>query len=168
MACETTDESDCYYNDTSYNRYCSCYLNCHATGDIVTIRQKRIWNTVRVPSTLYMGDLNALTVYEKPSVTYNNVNWNQMSDRAEPSIVKRNVPSRGNSTKGSVTRNRPGSMSAPGAGVDVKHGSYARYLDKLKGKRTARTQNNTNLTPLKGNKTKKYGIVRSGSCLCFN
>ena len=33
-----------------------------------------------------------------------------------------------------ITRCRPGSTSARGAGVDGKHGSYARYLAKLKGK----------------------------------
>ena len=59
------------------------------------------------------------------------VNWNQSSDRAKPHVVVRNVPSRGNSTKYSLTRHRPGAQSAPGAGVDVKHGSYDRYLARL-------------------------------------
>ena len=44
-----------------------------------------------------------------------------------------NVPSHGNSTKTSLTRHRPGSMTPGGQGVDVKHGSYNRYLLKKKG-----------------------------------
>ena len=71
-------------------------------------------------------------------------------------------------------------------GVDVKHGSYARYLARLKGKGPLRTQQNTALTTqvagpngqniamannVIGNKTKSFGIVanssRAGSCLCL-
>jgi len=44
-----------------------------------------------------------------------------------------NVPTRGNSTKTTVTGNRPGAMTPGGEGVDVKHGSYHRYLAKKKG-----------------------------------
>jgi hypothetical protein len=54
--------------------------------------------------------------------------------------VVRNVPSHGaNSTKTSVTRMRPGSCSAAGQGVDIKHGSYARYLARIKGRGPYRT-----------------------------
>ena len=44
-----------------------------------------------------------------------------------------NVPTRGNSTKTTITGNRPGAMTPGGEGVDVKHGSYHRYLAKKKG-----------------------------------
>ena len=44
------------------------------------------------------------------------------------------VPTRGNSTKQTLTRLRPGALSPGGEGVEVKHGSYERYLLKLKGK----------------------------------
>lgn len=44
-----------------------------------------------------------------------------------------NVPTRGNSTKSTITANRPGAMTPGGEGVDVKHGSYHRYLAKKKG-----------------------------------
>jgi len=47
--------------------------------------------------------------------------------------VSVNVPSRGNSTKTTITGNRPGAMTPGGEGVDVKHGSYNRYLSKKKG-----------------------------------
>jgi len=54
------------------------------------------------------------------------------SDQREHGIVKRHVPSRGSSTSSSITRHRPGGASAAGTGVDVKHGSYDRYLAKKK------------------------------------
>lgn len=44
-----------------------------------------------------------------------------------------NVPTRGNSTKTTITANKPGAMTPGGQGVDVKHGSYHRYLAKKKG-----------------------------------
>lgn len=44
-----------------------------------------------------------------------------------------NVPTRGNSTRSTITGNRPGAMTPGGQGVDVKHGSYNRYLSKKKG-----------------------------------
>ena len=146
--------------------------SCPSTGACADITQKRIQNTVRVPESEYAMNLGALNVYQRPSTTHACVNWNQMSDRRNAhTIVNNNVPTRGNSTKSSITRMRPGSTSAPGSGVDVKHDSYARYLARLKGKSALRTQNATGLTPLHGNKTKKFGIVKSagtpGNCLCF-
>ena len=43
------------------------------------------------------------------------------------------VPSRGCSTKRTLTRVRPGALSPGGEGVGIKHGCYERYLNKLKG-----------------------------------
>lgn len=142
--------------------------SCTSCND--EIRQKRIWNTVRVPASEYTMNIGSLNVYTKPMLANANVNWNQYSDRAVAGVVNRDVPSRGNSTRSSVTRDRPGSQSAAGKGVDIKHGSYARYLARLKGKSSLRTQNDTGLVPVEGNKTKKYGIAYSGKpggCLCF-
>jgi len=161
-------------------RSCGCSYTCDASGcgpstcspaNLTNITQKRIWNTVRVPASEYVMNLSSLVVYQQPSSSYNGVNWNQMSDRALPanSLVSNItvVPSRGNSTRSSLTRDRPGSQAPGGKGVDMKHGSYARYLARLKGKGPLRTQNNTGLTAVQGNKTRSYGIVKSGSCLCF-
>ena len=155
------------------NTYC---LTCDPSGSFNIIDQKRIWHTVRVPQSEYTMNLGALTVYQKPSSSYANVNWNQYSDRALPgnSMIYNitTVPSYGNSTKYSLTRLRPGSLKPGGTGVDIKHGSYNRYLDRLKGKGPLRTQRNTSLKPVMGNKTKAYGIVGAynnvGSCLCFS
>ena len=136
--------------------------------------QKRIQNTVRVDGSEYIMNKGALNVYTKPVATYQNVNWNQMSDRAVPGVVNRNVPSHGSSTRSSITRMRPGSMSAASTnqqgskGVDMKHGSYDRYLAKLKGKKPLRTQtqlSTANNVPVHGNKTRMFGIAYSDSCV---
>jgi hypothetical protein len=114
-------------------------------------RQKLIQNTVRVYSSLYTMNLAGLTSYQRPLKTPQiveqnstpyvvpaNVYWNQMSDRARPSHQKTKVASGStyhtSSTRHSITRNRPGAMSPGGIGVDIKHNSYDRYLNKIKGK----------------------------------
>jgi hypothetical protein len=114
-------------------------------------RQKIIQNTVRVKSSLYTMNLGALNVYQRPKTMYSladnsgatyivppSVNWNQMSDRKEPH-VQRVVSGSGStygasSTKRTITRLRPGALSPGGSGVDIKHNSYDRYLNRLKGK----------------------------------
>ena len=59
--------------------------------------------------------------------------WNNQSSKVQAGLIlSNNVPSRGNSTISTITRHRPGAGSAPGLGVDVKHGSYDRYLLKKK------------------------------------
>jgi hypothetical protein len=118
-------------------------------------RQKLIQNTVRVNSSLYTMNLAGLAGYQSPLNTYQEVeqagtpyyapptvNWNQMSDRAKPAIqvVKTGSGSayHGSSTKHTIVRNRPGAMSPGGVGVDIKHNSYDRYLNRLKGKSVLR------------------------------
>jgi hypothetical protein len=118
-------------------------------------RQKIIQNTVRVPASVFTMNLGALSGYERPNVKYNlvdisgstyvvspGVNWNQMSDRREPhvQVVKTGAGSgyHSSSTKRTITSNRPGAMSPGGAGVDIKHNSYDRYLNRLKGKAPVR------------------------------
>ena len=114
-------------------------------------RQKIIQNTVRVPSSLFTMNLGALSVYQRPDLKYRmvdisgstyivspGVNWNQMSDRKEPHIQVATTASgstyHSSSTKRTITGPRPGAMSPGGAGVDIKHNSYDRYLNRLKGK----------------------------------
>jgi hypothetical protein len=118
-------------------------------------RQKLIQNTVRVYSSLYTMNLAGLAGYQKPSAIYQlikqvdmpysappSVNWNQMSDRAKPALQLTKVASgstyHSSSTKHSITRDRPGAMSPGGLGVDIKHNSYERRLNKLKGKAVLR------------------------------
>ena len=138
--------------------------------------QKKIQNVVRVDGSEYTMNKAALSVYMQPTAAYNYVNWNQQSDRAVPGVVHRNVPRRGDgsSTRTSITALRPGSSSAASSstmqgskGVDMKHGSYDRYLAKLKGRKVLRTQSyastSTNV-PQDGNKTRTFGIAYSDNC----
>jgi hypothetical protein len=150
-------------------------------------RQKIIQKTVRVPSSLYTMNLAALNVYEKPSNIYTNIsvngttlivppgaNWNQMSDRRNPHIqhVKTGLS---NSTRRTITRMRPGALSPGGAGVDIKHNSYERHLNRLKGKGPVRRgpiPENFGTPhipfncayPIYGGKTVKTSIVSKCSC----
>ena len=102
--------------------------------------QKIIQNTVRVPTSLYTSDLAALTVYQTPGLY--GVNWNNISDRRErhvqPTIVSGGSFYHASSTKSTITRCRPNAGCPGGAGVDMKHGSYDRYLRRLVGKGPAR------------------------------
>ena len=136
-------------------------------------RQKIIQKTVRIPSSLYTMNLGGLSVYQHPEKKYQEVNWNQMSDRKEPHIQKPTVPSQ-RSTKHSYTWNRPGSLSPGGKGVDIKHNSYVRYLNRLKGKGPLRrgvfpTTDFTKIAfnptfPVYGGKTFKTSIVNNCNC----
>jgi hypothetical protein len=73
-----------------------------------------------------------------PYVVPAGVNWNQMSDRPIPSVqvVKTGSGSTygASSTRHTIVRNRPHALSPGGVGVDIKHNSYHRYLNRLKGK----------------------------------
>ena len=112
----------------------SCNLNLSSSDPASQYhRLKIIQNTVRVPASLYMSDLGALNVYQRPSPGLYNVNWNQMSDRAIRHCQP-NITNHGSSTRGTMTRNRPGAGNPGGCGVDIKHNSYYRYMARLKGK----------------------------------
>jgi hypothetical protein len=135
--------------------------------------QKIIQKTVRIPCSLYMDNLAALNVYQKP-VEKDGVNWNQMSDRALASVSKATASSHGSSTKGTITRHRPGAGTPGGVGVDVKHNSYERRLLRLKGKGPFRSEpipDNfgkpiafSRAAPIYGGKVMKMNIV--DGCLC--
>jgi hypothetical protein len=118
-------------------------------------KQKIIQNTVRVMGSLYTFNLAALNAYQKPILKPQpllmngafyfgggRVNWNQMSDRASPHVQvvvgSSGSAYRGNSTKRTMTRLQPGALSPGGIGVDIKHNSYARYLNKIKGQKPLR------------------------------
>ena len=151
-------------------------------------RQKIIQNTVRVPSSLYTMNLGSLTSYARPTKATYGVCWNQMSDRPIPSVQTAQVPTGSNNSLNgrhrSVTSSKPGSQTPGGIGCDIKHNSYDRYLNRLKGKgplkRGAIPQNidgqsinpafpgyyipfNTAF-PIYGGKTIKTGIVSGCDC----
>jgi hypothetical protein len=122
-----------------YYRRRSCDTNLTSNTPAAQYqRQKLIQNTVRVDSSQYTMNRGALASYQQAIKRSGYVPWNQMSDRALPSRQKANANG-GNtigssSTRHSVTRLRPGSTSPGGIGCDIKHNSYERRLNRLKGK----------------------------------
>jgi len=122
--------------------------------------QKLIQNTVRIYASLYTANLGPLNAYTPPSygkyvntgtvqtpngpkqsyqfVGGRGVCWNQMSDRPVPSVQRVTIPTGKNNSLNtrhySVTSSKPGSQTPGGAGCDIKHNSYDRYLNRLKGK----------------------------------
>jgi hypothetical protein len=108
---------------------------------------------------------NVTTPSNLPLTSFSNVNWNQSSDRNQPSVQSAVVPSRANSTKYSITRERPGACSPGGKGVDVKHNSYDRYLNRRKSNLVRNQCITTTDTPLYGNKKQTFGLLtQSGDC----
>lgn len=157
--------------------YSSTNLSCYdPASQYLTL--KIIQNTVRVPASLYMSDLAALNVYQKPLRELCNVNWNQMSDRkiphVQPNLVSGGSFYHGSSTRRTITRNRPGAGCPGGKGVDIKHNSYYRYLDRLKGKGPVRRGVVpphfgkpvvfNQAFPIYGGKTMKTNIVNNCNC----
>ena len=93
----------------------------------------------RMSSSQYLSNIAAVTtngpqIENNPLAQYSYVNWKQSSDRNRPSEVPATsvVPTRGDSLRSSITRLRPGSTQSGGKGVDIKHNSYSRFLNKLK------------------------------------
>jgi hypothetical protein len=135
-----------------YYRYRSCNQNFpNRTQTSVTgftpadqyQKLKVIQDTVRVYASLYTANLGPLTAYRKPIADPKKdlygVCWNQMSDRPVPSVQRATVPtgtniSTINRRHTSVTSSRPGCQTPGGIGCDIKHNSYDRYLNRLKGK----------------------------------
>jgi len=149
-------------------------------------RQKIIQRTVRMPTSQYSMNLASLTVFTKALATGQlveqantpyyvppNINWNQMSDRPVPSVQKVKTASYGSSsTKSTIVRNRPGAMSPGGIGVDIKHNSYDRYLNRLKGKGSLKRGVTVvpqvvpfnQAYPIYGGKMYKTGVIDSCAC----
>jgi hypothetical protein len=161
---------NCDYNQTpSYNvipcvscSSCSSDIKCN---EIIT--QKRIWNQVRVPSSLYLMNVSALTSAAERLQNGPCVNWNQRSDRQHPSIQTAYHPTRGNSTKRTLTSEKPGACAPGGTGCDIKHDSYARYLNRKKAGSLRTQDTNKATTPNYGNKTYAINAVATSiDCNC--
>ena len=122
-----------------YYRYRNCDTNLNGNTPADQYQKlKLIQNTVRVESSLYTANLGPLTAYKKPTAATYGVCWNQMSDRPVPSVQRASIPTGYNSSANrrhtSVTSSRPGCQTPGGVGCDIKHNSYDRYLNRLKGK----------------------------------
>ena len=117
--------------DYTVNLGQACRTRVFVTETSNTV-QKRIDNQVRVPSSMYAMKLAANSSAAARLASQTKINWNQMSDRvvaAQQTVVH---PTHGNSLRTSLTSGKPGSSTPGGTGVDVKHDSYARYLNRKK------------------------------------
>ncbi len=182
-------------------RCMACMSDCSGCGGLssninLKMTEKRIQNQVRVHESQYTDVLGAMTIatnyldasanpLEATTVWANRFSLRNQSDRREPSRTGSNiqtnaagstnyvnVPTRGNSTRSTITANRPGAMTPGGYGVDVKHGSYARYLGKLKGRTMAVPTNNgvpiqytVAPTAVLNNKSYRFNLLNL-NCLC--
>ncbi len=158
-------------------RVCDTNLNGNTPADQYQ-KLKLIQNTVRVPSSLYTSNLGPLNAYKKPTAATYGVCWNQMSDRPVPSVQKATVPTGFNNSlnrrHSSVTSSKPGGQTPGGVGCDIKHNSYDRYLNRLKGKGPLRrgvipANFGTPIPfnpafPIYGGKTTKTNIVSGCDC----
>ena len=160
----------CNCTSCDYNKFnnTSCRSSCNVAdpASTNTITQKRIWRQVRTGSSMYTMNLAALTVGAAILASGSNVNWNQMSDRVLAGVQPAISATRGNSLRHTITSGRPGAGSPGGSGVDVKHDSYARYLNRKKA--TNLKSQTQNLAPmaLHGNKTSMNGLLANSVNCC--
>ena len=152
---------NCNYSGAT-NQPCKSCLNVANPAVTSDQTQRRIWRQVRVPASQYLLNLGAFTSSAQRVANGTNTNWNTMSDRvlaANQTVVH---PSHGNSTRNTLTSGRPGAGSPGGRGVDVKHDSYARFLNRKKAA-NLKTQTTTTNAVI-GNKTKAIGLVANNNC----
>ncbi len=145
---------------------------------ILKQREKIIQNQVRVSESQMIDVKGAITIgsdYLNNPANSSNYPFKNMSDRRNASVQKSwNVSSRGNSVRSSVTSCKPGSLTPGGKGVDVKHGSYARYLGKLKSKNIVSNEipsivpdvKASRLRPAMNNKQYRFSIINTNQCKC--
>lgn len=130
-------------------------IQCHSCQDVSSSIneiqiQKKIQNQLGVHSSLF--SMNLASLYVGNEISNNNFparfQFNQ-SDRLLPHGIKRI-----NAVKTSIK---------PNYGVDVKHGSYDRYLNKKKSQYLKTENKNllTNQEPKWGNKTQMFGLINT-------
>ena len=114
----------------------------------ISATQKKIQNTVRVPSSLYSNNLASLHINSNNLGT--NKPWNNSSDRLNPH---------------GPNLNRSSSSNKQNYGVDIKHNSYDRYLGRKKSQNlksdnhVSSPNSYTDWPTYWGNKTYKFSII---------
>jgi len=160
-----------------------CDDNCK--NNILKQTEKIIQNQVRVSESQLLDVKGALTIgadyLKKPVNLSDSYPFKNMSDRREAhgmrnahGMLYTNVPTRGNSVRSSVTSCKPGSTAPGGKGVDVKHGSYARYLGKLKSRTIVSDEdqsfplniNGSRTRPAMNNKSYRFSITNTSCYSC--
>ena len=140
-----------------YKRPCQFSYDLDNSSSLTPVEtQKIIQNQVRVQSSLYTDNLGALTANSDLNFNYD-VSctyikpWHNSSDRVSPHGLKFN-----HTNKSSIL---------PNYGVDIKHNSYDRYLNRKKGKyyksgeKVVPPPFNGCCPSYMGNKTINYGII---------
>jgi len=156
----------CNCNYSGLKSPCITCVNVADTTSNTNITQKRIWRQVRVPSSIYSMNLSSFTSAQNRLASGSNTNWNQMSDRvlaSEQTLVNN---THGNSLTSTLTSNRPGAASPGGKGVDVKHDSYARYLNRKKSSNLKTQTTNIAIKPIYGNKIKSINLIKNSEQCC--
>ena len=155
----------CNYALTTNSPCVSC-VNVTNSANKQNMTQKRIWGQVRTGAGIYTMNLATLTAGAAILANGRTANWNQMSDRV---LAARQPPlhvSHGNSLRSTLTSDRPGAGSPGGAGVDVKHDSYARYLNRKKAGVLKTQTQQVAATAVAGNKTKMTGLLANSVNCC--
>ena len=167
------DNCSCNYSLYKFNdSSCSgCSYIQRGVRSAAKPTQKQIWGQTGISGSLYSMNLSSLTVSSQRIHSGKDVNWNQMSDRQLPGVQRAAIPSHGSSTRGNVTRMRPGSLAPSGIGVDIKCGSYARYLYLKKSYNLKQGIVPTigAVKPITGNKTyATNALAQSDECVCID
>ena len=116
-------------NCKSYDNIKNLYGN---KGLFTTNIDNQINHLVRMPTSLYLLKKSTDTIGCSKKNTCPPYSTSNLSDQTVLSTSIATVPTRGNSLKSTITSLRPGAMTPGGKGVDIKHGSYARYLAQKK------------------------------------
>tara|TARA_B100000902_G_scaffold256452_1_gene242802 strand:+ start:25 stop:585 length:561 start_codon:yes stop_codon:yes gene_type:complete len=168
----TSEGCDCDFGELLYLpvQCKTCVFDANGrllNGNNTASTQKRIFNQTGVTQSEYLITRSAWTSVggRSNSVPRWGMLWNQMSDRKEPHIQTAYHPSRGNSTRSTLTSIKPGACAPAGKGVDIKHDSYARYLARKKAM-ALRIGSSAN-TPQFGNKVRPYNITVNAGAMMF-
>tara|TARA_Y100000816_G_scaffold180734_1_gene130782 strand:- start:2012 stop:2578 length:567 start_codon:yes stop_codon:yes gene_type:complete len=176
---------DCNSNFTD-DIYNTCNIDCSSSIFNLKTTEAKIQNQVGVSQSQMLSVLSSFNIREIQNSTGetnrtrssrifgSKYNLRNQSDRIRVSSnTSNNVVTRGNSVKRSVTSNRPGSSVPGGFGVDVKHGSYSRYLGKIKanniksndpGTREDMNINMARQRPAMNNKNYTFSIINTRKC----
>ena len=153
---------NCNYTQSPLTGQCK---SCNSSSSIIDSQatQKQIWHQIRVPASLYTMNFAALANTQRFA---SKNNWNQSSDQLVESQQTAYHPTRGNSTKRTLTSLKPGSAAPGGKGVDIKFNSYDRYLNRLKGGTLVQQTKTIVSTPLYGNKKQTFGLIPINNNCC--
>ena len=160
-----TTNCHCNYSATTHTPCVSC-VNVANSANKQNMTQKRIWGQVRAGSGMYTMNLSALTAGAAILASGSTTNWNQRRDRVLAATQPPLRSTHGNSLRSTLTSDRPGAGSPGGSGVDVKHDSYARYLNRKKASTMKTQTTQTASVAISGNKTNAVGLLANSVNCC--